>query len=401
MAFEPVFNLADLDGNNGFVINGIDGDDGSGISVSSAGDINGDGIDDLIIDASGAQPNGNDGAGESYIVFGRAEGFDAALELSALDGSNGFVINGIDERDFSGSSVSGAGDINGDGLADLIIGAPLAAPNGKDRAGESYVVFGQAEGFEAAMELSALDGRNGFVINGIDADDESGSSVSGAGDINGDGLADLIIGAEDAAPNGKDRAGESYVVFGRSGGFEAALELSALDGTNGFVINGIDERDRSGLAVSSAGDVNGDGLDDLIIGAYGADPNGNNGAGESYVVFGQAEDFETALELSQLDGSNGFVINGIGRFDFSGFAVSSAGDINGDGLDDLIIGAFFADPNGNNNAGESYVVFGRAEGFEAAIELSALDGTNGFVINGIDERDRSGLAVSSAGDVNG
>ena len=89
--------------------------------------------------------------------------------------------------------------------------------------------------------------------------------MSGAGDINGDGLADLIIGAEDAAPNGKDRAGESYVVFGRSGGFEAALELSALDGTNGFVINGIDERDRSGLAVSSAGDVNGDGLDDLII----------------------------------------------------------------------------------------------------------------------------------------
>ena len=102
MAFEPVFNLADLDGNNGFVINGIDGDDGSGISVSSAGDINGVGIDDLIIDASVAQPNGNDGAGESYIVFCRAEGFDAALELCVLDGSNGFVINGFDEGDFSG-----------------------------------------------------------------------------------------------------------------------------------------------------------------------------------------------------------------------------------------------------------------------------------------------------------
>ena len=96
MVFGPVLNLADLDGSNGFVINGIDGDDSSGISVSGAGDINGDGLDDLIIDASGAQPNGNDGAGESYIVFGRAEGFEAALELSALDGSNGFVINGID-----------------------------------------------------------------------------------------------------------------------------------------------------------------------------------------------------------------------------------------------------------------------------------------------------------------
>ena len=121
--------------------------------------------------------------------------------------------------------------------------------------------------------------------------------MSGAGDINGDGLADLIIGAEDAAPNGKDRAGESYVVFGRSGGFEAALELSALDGTNGFVINGIDERDRSGRSVSGAGDVNGDGIDDLIIGAPSAGPNGNKDAGESYVVFGRPANQAPRLSL--------------------------------------------------------------------------------------------------------
>ena len=120
---------------------------------------------------------------------------------------------------------------------------------------------------------------------------------------------------------------------------------------NGFVLNGIDSYDQSGSSVSSAGDVNGDGFDDLIIGADGAEPNGINGAGQSYVVFGQAGGFSPSIDLSSsfLNGSNGFVLNG-NTGDFSGSSVSGAGDINGDGFDDLIIGATGADPNGNNIA---------------------------------------------------
>ena len=116
--------------------------------------------------------------------------------------------------------------------------------------------------------------------------------MSSAGDVNGDGVDDLIIGARDADPNGNFRAGESYVVFGRDTsaggpGFASQLDLCSLNGSNGFVLNGIDSRDYSGFSVSSAGDVNGDGVDDLIIGAERADPNGNSSAGESYVVFGR------------------------------------------------------------------------------------------------------------------
>ncbi|NJK37633.1 MAG: cadherin-like domain-containing protein, partial [Oscillatoriales cyanobacterium SM2_3_0] len=225
-------------------------------------------------------------AGESYVVFGRNNGFEASLDLSDLNGSNGFVINGIDNFDSSGFSVSSARDINGDGFDDIIIGATGGDPNGNDRAGESYVVFGRNNGFEASLDLADLDGSNGFVINGTDAIDYSGRSVSGAGDINGDGFDDLIIGTYRADPNGNDRAGESYVVFGRNNGFEASLDLSDLNGSNGFVINGIDNFDSSGRSVSGAGDINGDGFDDLIIGAPGGDPNGNDRAGESYVVFG-------------------------------------------------------------------------------------------------------------------
>src|SRR6476469_6635404 len=111
--FGPTFNLSDRNGSNGFALNGIAERDNSGESVSSAGDVNGDGFDDLIIGAASAAPNGINAAGQSYVVFGSNSGFGASFNLSTLDGSNGFAINGIAEGDFSGFSVSSAGDING------------------------------------------------------------------------------------------------------------------------------------------------------------------------------------------------------------------------------------------------------------------------------------------------
>ena len=432
--FTRNLELSELDGTNGFVLNGVDAYDNSGSSVSGAGDINSDGFDDLIIGAPFAGYFGyvgkdmdNDHRGESYVVFGSSR-LDDSLELSELDGTNGFVLEGIDDRYLLGFSVSGAGDINGDGFDDLIFGAPGAGNvisyyryNGNANRGESYVIFGSSNGFDANINLAELDGTNGFVLKGIDDNDDSGSSVSGAGDINGDGLDDLIIGAPGAGNvvgryvgfdddfnrvDGfyyNDRRGESYVVFGSGEGLEASLELSELDGSNGFVLKGIDIGDRSGYSVSGAGDINGDGFDDLIIGAVGAGSLSYSpyykARGASYVVFGSGRGFDASLDLAKLDGSNGFVLKGIDVDDRSGNSVSGAGDLNDDGFDDLIVGAPDADPNVNNRAGESYVVYGRS-GFEASLELSELDGSNGFVLNGIDVGDRLGNSVSGAGDLN-
>ena len=407
---DGVLDLSALDGTNGFSLTGIDAGDRSGVSASSAGDVNGDGYADLIIGTRFADPNGepSDETGETYVVYGGASapGTDGVLALSTLDGTNGFTLTGIDPDDVSGASVSSAGDVNGDGYDDLIVGARRADPNG-DRSGETYVVYGgaSAPGTDGVLALSALDSTNGFTLNGIDQGDVSGYSVSSAGDVNGDGYDDLIIGARGADPNGA-RSGETYVVYGGTGapGANGVLDLSALDGANGFTLTGTDPDDRSGRSVSSAGDVNGDGYDDLIIGAHRADPNGAS-SGEVYVVYGgaSAPGTDGVLALSALDGTNGFTLTGIDPDDESGRSVSSAGDVNGDGYDDLIIGARFADPDGESDAGESYVVYGGASapGTDGVLALSALDGTNGFTLTGIDPGDRSGVSVSSAGDVNG
>ncbi|PTQ79847.1 integrin alpha [Nitrosomonas ureae] len=383
--FDATMNLSDLDGTNGFRLDGRAKYDYSGYSVSGAGDINGDGFDDVIIGARSLDSNGN-GSGSSYVVFGRASGFDAAMDLSDLDGSNGFRLDGV-AGDSSSESVSNAGDINGDGFDDVIIGARSADPNGNN-SGSSYVVFGRASGFDATMDLSDLDGSNGFRLDGEATYDRAGYSVSSAGDVNGDGFDDLIVGAPGAGSNYYNLdSGSSYVVFGRASGFDAAMDLSSLDGTNGFRLDGEAERDYSGHSVSSAGDVNGDGFGDLIIDARGSDSN------HSYVVFGKASGFDATMDLSGLNGSNGFRLND-GSGYTTGHSVSSAGDVNGDGFDDVIIGAL------GSGSYYGYVVFGKASGFDAVMDLSGLGGSNGFRLKGGDGYSAV-PSVSSAGDING
>ena len=393
--FPDGIDLNGLNGINGFSVTGVDAEDGSGFSVSGAGDINGDGFDDIIIGAQNASPDGRSLAGESYVVFGGLGGFPAEVNLSSLNGVNGFVIIGRNSEDEGQMRVSAAGDINGDGIDDIIVGASAVDTSDgtvRSNQGESYVIFGTTDGFAAQFDLRDLDGNNGFAISGDNAGDVSGISVSAAGDINGDGIDDIIIGAI-----GVGIGGAAYVVYGSDQGFAATLSLGTINGENGFVLAGLGSMDRAGQSVSGAGDVNGDGIDDIIVAAF-ADSGGLSGVGTSYVIFGSANGFPQDFNLAGIDGTNGFAI---GAGDQSGHDVSAAGDVNGDGFGDIIIGAKYADPDGNDRAGASYIVFGSGAGFPASVDLSSLDGSNGFVVNGIVANDYAGSSVSAAGDING
>ena len=338
---------------------------GEGYAVSYAGDFNGDGIGDFMVSAPSY---GTNDQGATYVVFGNAGG--TPNSQIRIDGGEAAGIVG----DRSGYSVAALGDVNGDGFDDVLIGSPGAAGDGRWASGVTYVVYGNASG--ANIDLANFNASEGFRIIGSEFE-SIGHSVSAAGDVNGDGRMDLLIGVSTAGSDGNWLAGSTYLVYGSDSG--ADVDLANLTPSQGVRFDGEFESE-SGFSVSAAGDVNGDGLADIIIGAPSPSSFPGQGGGSAFVVFGKTGGLSN-MDLANLGPGDGFRINGAAVGDEAGYSVSSAGDFNGDGYGDLIIGAPYADPDGRTDAGSAYVIFGKASGF-GDIDLANLSAADGFRIDG-------------------
>ena len=398
-----VIDINTLTADEGVIIQGDMNADQAGYSVSNAGDVNGDGIDDVIIGARGGDDGGNS-AGEAYIVYGRTDLSNLDLDLGMLTPEQGIIIQGNVVGGQAGAAVSTAGDLNGDGFDDVIVGAPsvdmpplddATFDQGLD-AGEAYIIFGGSD--LSNIDIGTLTAEQGITIQGqpgnfIFFGDLAGAAVSNAGDVNGDGINDAIIGAL-GGDNGGSSAGEAYIIFGSSN--LSNIDLQTITPSQGIIIQGDEGFDQAGSSVSNAGDVNGDGIDDVIIGARVGDDGGTS-AGEAYIIYGGTN--LSNIDLSTLTSTQGIIIQGDTDFDQAGRSVSAAGDVNGDGIDDVIIGAPFSDTAAGDNVGEAYIVFGGTN--LSNIDLTMLTLEKGIIIEGDDDLDNAGQSVSNAGDVNG
>ncbi len=381
-------------GKGGFKIIGEAADDQAGWSVADAGDVNGDGVTDLLVGA----PNNNAGepySGAAYVVFGKAD--TATVDLRAVAaGHGGFKILGENNENGVGISFAAAGDVNGDGLADFLVGGKQARTDERGAAGAAYLVYGKADGTAVNLDDVAT-GKGGVKILGENQGDLASWSLSAVGDTNGDGFADILIGAprneyghEIAGP------GAAYLVYGKAGATAVDLRDIAA-GNGGYKIIGENSNDWAGRAVSAIGDVNQDGLADFLIGAF-VNGAGGNGPGAAYVVFGKTG--TASVDLKDVAaGEGGFKIIGENEMDRAGSSVSGVGDINGDGRGDFLISSLRND-EGGADAGAAYLVFGKAE-TEAVLLRDIAAGKGGFKIIGESEDDRAGRIVAGIGDING
>lgn len=399
---DAVITLADLDGEVGFTIVGPGQQTGWGIA--GAGDVNGDGKRDLLISSDGD---------EAYVLYGGGT-FGVNFDLANIDGTNGFRF--ITSSGTAGKAVTSL-DINGDGFSDVVIGKHVVLGSATLPAVVSGAALGD-NGFLLPFTPTSVSGLGDFDGDGIDdlalsiVQSEtawvhlSGSDliavpapgpgmsfaqdVETAGDFNGDGLADFIVSANLAEMAKGHAAGAAYVIFGTNSP-PPTVDVTELDGTNGFRIDAAETAGRLSWSMGRAGDVNGDGFDDIIVQATDADP-GVWREGTTYILFGRAGGLPPTFDLENIDGINGVRIDNI---EYRGQAMSAAtGDFNGDGYADVAIGAPGRTPLGEEYGPENvYVVFGRPD-WPATINVGLLDGSNGFRCDGGVGSDDFGRFVS-------
>lgn len=353
--------------------------------VAGIADLNGDGLADFVFGAPGDDDKAPQ-AGRIFVSLGAPIAGNSGI-LGA--GSAGTItIDGVHAGDLAGTSVGSITDLNGDGRAEILVGAPGMDKGAALDAGAAFVLWGLAAtgGIDLADPFAGAGSGKGYAIKGEAAGDAAGGVVLSVGDMNGDGLADVLVGAAGNDAGGTD-AGAAYVVWGKAN--DAVVQLTNVAaGAGGFKIVGGGGGDAVGSVLAALSDQNGDGRSEILIGVRD-DSTGGANAGAVYVVDGKATGGVVNL-ANVANGIGGYIITGAAQDD-AGAAVANAGDVNGDGRDDILIGAPRSD--------RAYVVYGQSG--HANVDLANVrNGVGGFQIVGEAAGDLDGLSVTGGVDLN-
>lgn len=294
--------------------------------VAGAGDVNGDGYDDIIVGSPGA----NHFASKVYVFHGGPNGLTGTVASPAWSADGDGQYNGF------GNTVASAGDVNGDAYGDIIVGSAGA----NNALGKVYVFHGSANGVTGTVASPAWSTVGERANNGF------GDEVASAGDVNGDGYGDVVVGA----PGSFSPAGEVYVFHGSASGVSGTAASPAwnAEGESGAWL---------GSSLSAAGDVNGDGYGDIIVGSPGA----KNYAGMVYIFHGSGRGVEGTA------GSPAWSAEGEQDLDLFGVSVAGVNDVNGDGYEDIVVGATWA----NEITNKLYVFFGGDKGASGTVTSPA------------------------------